>query len=341
MRSFLVSVCICLFALSSCHNGGDKTNQGKAAFDSSKVTVELLNKQIESDVSNPELYNRRAKYYLLDHQFDKALNDINKAISIDGSNSAYYITLSDIYLLMGKPEECRDVLIKARGKNSSDMEAALKLAKLYLIIKDYKNCYLTVKQILAADNGNAAAYFTRAIALLEQGDTIHAVADLRQAVDKNQEYFEAYVQLGELYAVKKDPMAEMYLKNALNLRPQSREALYMLGLHYQETGKYDKAISTYQILAKSDTSFREAYYNTGYIYLVYLKDFAKAVQFFSESIKRDPGYYEAYFNRGYAYELAGDTKRAYEDYQRSLKIKVNYDKAIEGLNRLDKSTIKR
>ena len=109
----------------------------------------------------------------------------------------------------------------------------------------------------------------------------------------------------------------------------------MLGLQYQETGKYDKAIATYQILAKTDTAFREASYNQGYIYLVYLKDFQKAALFFTESIKKDPNYFEAYFNRGYAYELAGDRKKAYEDYQKSLKIKVNYDKAIEGLNRLD------
>jgi len=211
----------------------------------------------------------------------------------------------------------------------------LKLAKLYLIIKDYKNCYATVKQLLVVDNGNASAHYTRAIGLLEQGDTIRAVDDLKQAVDKNQDYYEAYVQLGELYAVKKDPMAELYLQNALNLRPASREALYMLGLHYQETGKYEKALATYERLAKADTAFRDASYNAGYIYLVYLKDFKKAIAYFSEAIHKDPEYFEAFFNRGYAYELSGNYQKAYEDYQKSLKIKVNYDKAVEGLNRLD------
>jgi tetratricopeptide (TPR) repeat protein len=340
-RTFIACVFICVMAFSACQSGEDAGKRQTDNADSSKVTLSLLNKQIESDVSNPDLYNKRAKFYLLDHQFDKALSDINRAISLDGARSTFYVTLSDIYLLMGKPEDCRDALIKARSKNAGDMDAALKLAKLYLIVKDYKNCYITVKQILAVDNGNAAAYFTRAIGLLEQGDTIHAVADLKQAVDKNQEYYEAYVELGELYAVKKDPMAELYFKNALNLRPMSREALYMLGLHYQETGKYDKAIATYQMLARSDSAFREASFNTGYIYLVYLKDFAKAVQFFTESIKKDPEYVEAYFNRGYAFELAGDYKHAYEDYQKTLKIRVNYDKAIEGLNRLDKTTLKK
>ena len=331
-----------LLLLSACHSGRDGTAMnGKPGADSTRVKLETLNQQIDKDLSNPDLYNQRAKCFLIDHQFDKALKDINKAITLDGKKSGYYTTLSDIYLLMGKPDGSRDALTRAVEINPADKDALLKLAKLYLIVKDYKNCYTIVKQLLAIDNGNASAYFTRAIALLEQGDTIHAVGDLMQAVDKNQQYYEAYVQLGELYSVKKDPLAILYLKNALNLRPHSREALYMLGLFYQETGQYDNAIISYQQLARFDTAFREVPYNIGYIYLVYLKDFNKAATFFSESLKKDPRYYQAYFNRGYAYELAGEYKKAYDDYQASLKIEVNYDKAIEGLNRLDKHMVRK
>jgi len=149
------------------------------------------------------------------------------------------------------------------------------------------------------------------------------------------------LQLGDLYAIKKDPLAEAYLKNALKIRPKSIEALYMLGMYYQENSEYAKAIEVYQNLAQIDSSFREAPYNIGYIYMVYLKDFKQAISYFTESLKKDPEYHQAYFNRGYAYELSGDYKMATEDYQRSLKIKVNYDKAIEGLNRIDKLKIKK
>ena len=277
---------LCLLALSSCHHGGDSSNRHKQGSDTIQAKLGELNQLIEDDASNPDLYNKRATAYLLDHQFDKALKDVHKAISIDAGKSAYYITLSDIYLLMGKPEDSKDALNKAISNNPKDTDALLKLAKLYLIIKDYKNCYLTVRQLLAIDDGIASAYFTRAIGLLEQGDTIHAVDDLKKAVDINQEYFEAYVQLGELYAVKKDQMAELYLKNALKLRPGNREVLYMLGLHYQETGKYEKAFTVYQLLAKMDTTFREASYNQGYIYLVYLKDFKRQFSISANRLKK-------------------------------------------------------
>ncbi|MCX6266678.1 MAG: tetratricopeptide repeat protein [Bacteroidetes bacterium] len=278
MKNLFCCLVLCLFAFTACQNGSDTSDRQKQDNDTIRLKLEILNRQIEADQTNPDLYNKRAKFYLLDHQFDKALKDVHKAITIDDGKAASYVLLSDIYLLMGKPDESRDALNKAISKNPKDVDALLKLAKLFLIVKDYKNCYATVNQLLTIDNGNASAFFTRAIGLLEQGDTLRAVDDLKHAVDNNQEYYDAYVQLGELYSIKKDPVAELYLKNALHIRPKSREALYMLGLFYQETGKYEQAITTYQLLANSDTAFREAPFNIGYIYLVYLKENKKATR---------------------------------------------------------------
>ena len=335
MRSLIGYLIFGVLAFSACHTG-NRESSGSETADTAKIRFEVLNQQIEDDATNAGLYQKRAKLFISSRDFDKALKDIRQAISIDPDNAAFYGTLSDIYLLLGQPDNCKDALIKAIAINSKDTDALLKLAKLYLIIKDYPNSFSTIKQLLSIDEANAGAYYTRAVALLEKGDTNSAVKDLQKAVENNQEFYDAYIQLGELYSMKKDPMAELYLKNAMNLKPQSREALYMLGLYYQESAFFEQAISTYQNLMKTDTSFREAPYNIGYIYLVYLKDFRKAVSFFSESIRKDPEYYKAYYNRGYAYELSGDYKKAKEDYQKTLKIQVNYDKAIDGLNRLDK-----
>lgn len=326
---------ILLLGLTRCGEGLDANRNG-SANDSALIRLENLNKLISKDASNPELYNLRAKYFIETNQVDLALKDINKSISLDPKNPGFYITLSDIYLLMGQPANCKENLSKAISIDPEGQEALLKMAKLLLIMKEYPGCYEYIRQLLLVDKSNHQAYYTRAIALLEQGDTNRAVADLMQAVNQNQDYYDAYVQLGELFALRKDPKAASYLKNALNIRPQSKEALYMLGMFYQETGQYQNAIDIYQNLSRVDTTIRSSPYNMGYIYLVYLRDFPSAVKMFSEAINRDSAYYEAFFNRGYAYELSGDYKRAYDDYQESLRIKVNYEKAVAGLNRLDK-----
>jgi tetratricopeptide (TPR) repeat protein len=112
-------------------------------------------------------------------------------------------------------------------------------------------------------------------------------------------------------------------------------------MFYQENDQYDKALETYAILGRIDTTFKNAPYNTGYIYLVYLKDFQQAARFFSQAIKKDPGYAEAYYNRGFAYELSNQFDMARSDYKMTLKLKTNYQKAIDGLNRLDKMRLKK
>jgi tetratricopeptide (TPR) repeat protein len=338
MKSGWLIIIVFILSLVSCkfENKDKVESDGSVANDPVKTTLEDLNKQIAENSSDPDLYNKRAGFYLLDQQFDKAFKDINLAISLSPKNPLYYITLSDIYLLQGQTKNCAESLTKAISLDPENNEALLKLAKLNLIIKEYPATFEYVKKALNVDAVNPRAYFIRAIALLEKGDTVRAAEDLKKAVDQDQEFFDAYLELGELYSIKKDKMAADYLRNALNIRPESKEALYLLGMFYQENDQIDKALETYAILGKVDTTFKNAPYNTGYIYLVYLKDFQQAVRFFSKAIQKDPGYAEAYYNRGYAYELSGQFDKAYSDYKMTLKLKTNYKKAIDGLNRLDK-----
>jgi tetratricopeptide (TPR) repeat protein len=238
---------------------------------------------------------------------------------------------------MGKPDNCNEALQKAISIDPRSNPALVRLTKLSLIIKDYKATFEYARRALVVEPQNPQIYLTMALALLEKGDTVVAVEDFKKTIDQDQGFYEAYVELGELYSMKKDPIAIDYLKNAIKIRPDSKEALYMLGMFYQENGRYEEAIETYDKLAKTDSTFKDAPYNTGYIYLVYLHDFRKAASCFSLSLKRDPGYVEALFNRGYSYELAGDYSKASQDYKHVLQLRTNYQKAIDGLNRIDKA----
>ena len=304
--------------------------------DSLALVLHDLDNRIESHPSDADLFQQRAKYYLVDRQYEKALTDIGKAISLAPKQPSCYIILSDVYLGMGKPDNSNDALLKAISVDPRNNPALIRLAKLSLIMKDYKSTFEYVKKALDVESINPQAYFTRALAYLEKGDTATAVEDLKKTTELDQKYYDAYVELGELYALRKDPVAVDYFKNAIRLRPQSTEALYNLGMFYQETGRYTDALRTYDTLAKADSSFKDAYFNRGYIYLVYLGDYSNAIGYFSGALQKDPGYVEALFNRGYAYELSGKYSQAAKDYKHVLELRTNYQKAIDGLNRLDK-----
>jgi tetratricopeptide (TPR) repeat protein len=335
--TLILGLLVALFLITSCGGRPKVAEKNISGKDTLRVLLDDLSKKIGDHPSDPDLLQQRSKYYLLDHKENLAFADISKAISLSPGKAPLYITLSDVYLGMGKPDNCNEALHKAISIDPRSNPALVRLTKLSLIIKDYKATFEYARMALEFVSQNPQIYFTMALALLEKGDTVVAVEDLKKTINQDQGFYEAYIELGELYSMKKDPIAIDYLKNAIKIRPDSKEALYMLGMFYQENGRYEEAIETYDKLAKTDSTFKDAPYNTGYIYLVYLHDFRKAASYFSLSLKRDPGYVEALFNRGYSYELAGDYSKASQDYKHVLQLRTNYQKAIDGLNRIDKA----
>lgn len=315
---------------------GCKNKNNQATNGNLPTELANLNKQIQDDPKNADLLDARAKYYLNHDKWNEALADINKAMQIDDSKSEYYCTLSDIYLMMKEPARARDILLKAIQKHPDDPVPVLKVAKFCLIIKDYKKCFEYAGKAHQMDGNNAEAFFIQGFALMETGDTIKAVENYKAAVEHNQNYFEAFMQLGDMYAIKKDKLAGGYYDNALRINPRSIEALYGKAFFCQENGMYDVAKDNYNRILAIDPNYKMAYYNLGYLNLVYLKKYNEAIEYFEKAIHLDSKYFEAIYNRGLAYELMGNSAKARADYQKVLDIEVNYPKAVEALNRLDK-----
>jgi len=324
---------ICMMVACGNHKGTDEAN---TQTDSLPPDLAEITKKINENPKDAGLYNQRALLYLDKKDPDKALNDINKAITIDSKNSLYLRTLSDVYFAMGKINNCKEALNKAIEINPDDAEAYLKLAEVFFYMKDYKKTFENTDKALAIDKLNAKADFIRGMAYKDMGDTAKAVRSFQITVEKDQEYFHAYMQLGLMYSVKHNFLAVDYFNNALKVNPKSIEALYSLALFYQENGEYNKAIEKYTTLLKIDPKNKYAHYNLGYIHLVYLQVYDVAAKHFTDAINCDPNYAEAFYNRGYCYELLGNVMYAKADYQQAIKLKVNYQRAIDGLNRLDK-----
>jgi tetratricopeptide (TPR) repeat protein len=98
----------------------------------------------------------------------------------------------------------------------------------------------------------------------------------------------------------------------------------------------DEAFGLYEQIVEIAPKFIFAHYNMGYLNLIYLENFEAAKDYFEMVISLDPNYGQAFYNRGYCYELTGDLTQARKDYQHTMDIIPNFEKAIEGLNRLDK-----
>lgn len=327
-----------LFFLFACGNAVKTKEDGKddAFVAGTPDALKELNEKIAQNPDNPLLYNQRAQYYLHKENIDSAFRDINQALLLDSLNANFYVTLSDIYMAGGMVTNTLAALEKAMQIDPENIEAILKRAELHLFFEQYKEVMELTSKALDIDKVNPQAYFIRGMTYKFKGDTANAIRSIQMCVDQDQDNYHAYIQLGILYAAQNNPLAIEYYNNAINLRPRSIEALYNLGIFYQDNDMLNEALRTYTNLLQIDSTYTHAHYNIGYIHMVYLEMYREAIKHFGKAIMYNPNYIEAYYNRGYCYELLGDVHNARADYYRALDISTNYQLAIEGLNRLDR-----
>ena len=311
-------------------------NKSTTESGNKKDPIAKITEDIQKDSKNSELYNRRAILYLHANQINNAYSDINKAIELNDKNSDFYITLSDIYFAEGKVNKCKDALDKALDVNTQSVEALLKLSELHLYLKEYAELHKNADKAIEINKNASQAYFIKGFAYKETNDSSNAVKYFLKTIELDPENYNAFMQLGLMFSSKRNKLAIDYLNNALNINPKSIEAHYALGMYYQENGKPDEAIKTYKNIIAIEPFNKDAYYNLGYIYIEYKHNYEEAVKHFTKVIEIDNNYAEAYYNRGYAYELLKEFTKARNDYKKASDIKINYQRAVDGLNRLDK-----
>ena len=329
MKGFLFFVIILLtISLSSCIN--QKSNQKLEG-----TPLELATQAIDDSPDNPELYIKRANLYEKKQDYNNAILDVQKAIQLDNNNYDNYIKLADLFLATHQVQGCITTLNTVLVNDPKNVAANLKMAELNLMFKRYTNAIKSANAVLESDPYNAKAFFIKGFTFKEYGDTTKAIQSFIEAVKNNPNYYEADVELGNLFRSKKDPVAITYYQNAINIDPTKTDSYYNLGIFYQQNDMLNEAQETYRKLIEIDPKFPYSYFNMGYILLEISRTPDEAAPYFAKAIEQKPDYYEAHYNLGLCLEEVGDLINAQKSYQNALKYYNNYPKAIEGLNRID------
>jgi tetratricopeptide (TPR) repeat protein len=317
-----------------CGSGGKTGNAGK---DTLPADLKAIDEQIEKDPANASLYVKRAEYFFLKKRMDSVVNDMTRAIKLDPGNAAYHMKLSDYYFMMNRTRGTRDELVLATKSDPKNTEAFLKLGELYYLVKNYDSAVYYINRSISIDAENPKAYFEKGMALKETGDSANAAAAFQSAVERDPKYYDAFIQLGKIYGAHKDALAVQYLDNALQLKPNSGEAYYFLGLYYQNTKDVKNAVDTYNKLlqqAPNDPLAKYAIYNIGFVKLILENNPKEAKGYFDKSFNLDPEYADAIYMRGVCYEKMGDKKNAAADFNAAIVIDPEHQLALNGLRRL-------
>lgn len=340
MKQLLVLIAISV-SLFSCKPGeGGVVEDAKRTDSLSKIinSPELvaLNKKILDNPDDANLYNERAKLYLKFKQLEDAINDAKRSIRMDTMNAAFYLTEADIFFAANETRNAKDVLELVVKKFPENTDGLLKLGELYYFVKQYENAFAKINQALKVDENLAKAYYLKGNIYKEIGDTAKAVSSLETAIEQDNKNPGIFLDLGLIYAAKKNPLAFEYYDNAINLNHTNSQALYAKAKLFQDLNQIKEAVVLYERILKHEPTHVFSLYNLGAIEFGINKNPKKAIEYFTNAINANPKYTEAYFARGVCYQELKDDNNARADYSMCLQLTPNYEFAIDGLNSIGK-----
>jgi len=338
MVRFLIIITVILF--SSCSGDTNKTeviNGGTELVEASESEKSLAFKEVNAllkeGINDPTLYLRRSKLYLKYGDLSSAVNDLDRAIGIDSVVPEFYLLKAELLKNQDKLKESKAVLEQCMHLDNGNLKARIELGWLALISRNYKQALDYADAVLRKDVYNAEAYFLKGMIFEDKGDTARAISSYITAIEQENDYYEAYMQVGLLSFDNDQKLGKEFIKNALRIDSNSMEALYAYGMVCQESGDYNVAIETYYKILSIE-EYREPYFNLGYIHQVYLKVFDVAVDHYTNAIRIEPKYIDAYLNRALCYEQLDEPQKAIADLKIALKLNPQYTEAATLMGRI-------
>jgi Tfp pilus assembly protein PilF len=335
MKKLIILLVACMSIIFSCKN--DAKPEARKFGKTGNPQIDALTEQIFKDPKNANLYYKRAQLFYQEGAqggYDVAIEDMKYALSLDSVNINYHHFLADVYMDYAQSRLAVSTMERAAAIAPSDIPTLLKLSETYLITKQYNPTLSTLDKVLKQDPQNSDAYFLLGMVFKEQDDEARAINAFQKSVDLNSDNKDAFIELGKLFTNKGNPLALKYFDNALLIDSLDFNAMMAKAFYFQTKNQISEAISEYKKILSHDPRYEFALFNLGLLYLD--KDsLDQANAHFNIVIKEAPTFFKAYYYRGFIAEKRGDQVEALKNYKQSLEFNSSYDKALEGVKRLD------
>jgi tetratricopeptide (TPR) repeat protein len=168
------------------------------------------------------------------------------------------------------------------------------------------------------------AAFSEGAALSNAGKHDEAIAKFNEVIATVPKCTECYVNIGSNYAMKKDyAQAEVALKKALEIDPNSVDAYNLLATVYNDQKKFPEAQAMSAEASKRANAgggaSADTLYNQGVISWN-ANDFPKAQEFFSGAVAANANHAESHFMLGRVYLNLGKLADAAKEFETYVKI---------------------
>lgn len=303
--------------------------------------IDYLSLFLSSNYISVDSLYKTINYLISINDLSAAIKYAEDIIRLEPKKSKSYLNLANIYFELSKkrnanpsfPSLVKQNLEKSIELDNQNFIAYSLMGELLLASGDYQESVNFLTKSLQINYNQENTHLLLGYTFKQLKEYPKAIDCFRNSLLINPSFFEANMQLGQIYHLLKDKNAILYYDNAIKLDSKNELVLYNKALFYQDMQEWNNALSAYAELHEVNKFHSDSHYNLGFIHME-LELYDIAANNFSDAIYSNSSFYQAYYARGICFETLGNIKQAESDYKRAIQLNPDYYYAIEALSLL-------
>ncbi len=341
---FHLTVTLLILVLLGCQSCGQQPEQPLHEQAHGALTgipaIDAITKDIMADPDNMALRVARCEAYSAEGMLKEAEVEATLIWEKDKTNWKSCRLLAWAYFDNNKSKPAIKTIEQALEIHPDTIHLLLLHSELNLHVKHYDIALISAEKVLKLSPLHVEGLFMRGLTLKYMGDTLQAIGNFQTAIEQDADHIDAYMQLGDIFAAKKEKIAIQYYDNALRIDSTSYEALMGKASFYhqnytKDNGLLEKVKEAYEKIILHHPQEADAIFNYALFYMEE-GDYEQAHHFFDITVKYDPQFGDAYYFKGEANEKMGNIEAAIIDYKNAVSNNNRFERGEQALKRLGK-----
>lgn len=200
--------------------------------------------------------------------------------------------------------------------------------------KDYENALKSFKEILKDDENNQNTLNNIGLCEMRLGLYDSAQENLLKAVSINKSTPQPYLNLAELYFIKKDFLKAIeLLQTASSIIPDNIAILHYLARIYIEDKRFNEAIDTLNIILDLSPENIDAYWDLGMIYFD-MREYELASKNFENVLEKVQNNPVIFYQTALSYEMQDNIDKAISNHLKAITVNDKFPLSYKRLGML-------
>jgi tetratricopeptide (TPR) repeat protein len=291
-----------------------------------------LAEKLPLKIKDSEALPLRAACYLKSGDKKNLVSLIPLAKPLAGQNPIAAMNFAEVLTTAGMFKESVDLLrltILAAPKNVSVL---LLLAKSEIFLKDFANAKIHLAAAEKVEPISETLFFTKSLLESEQGNDQAAFDLLEKSLTINSNNLQALSQFVRVaLRVNQKGKAVRAGEKLLSLEPENLDFLYLYGIATLQNNNLQKAETSLTRYFESRPGDSRGCLALGLTFAAQAEKLDIARQQLQKCLQLDPNNFEAAYQLGLSYKTLGDSAKALEYFEQTVRLSSNYENALRDL----------